>query len=128
MVILTEIGDFKRFSHPRELMSYIGLVPSENSSGQTQRKGRITKCGNNKLRHVLVEAAWHYRNKPFTSRYLAKRHEGQPKQAILYATNAMHRLYRRYWALASRKNSNVAVVAIARELTGFIWGMMRIES
>jgi len=127
MVILTEIGDFKRFSHPRELMSYIGLVPSENSSGQSQRKGRITKCGNNRLRHVLVEAAWHYRNKPFTSRYLAKRHEGQPKQAILYATNAMHRLYRRYWALAARKDSNVAIVAVARELTGFIWGMMRTE-
>ena len=127
MVILTEVGDFKRFSHPRELMSYVGLTPSENSSGPSERKGRITKCGNSKLRHVLVEAAWHYRNKPFTSRYLAKRHEGQSKQVVLYATNAMQRLYKRYWSLSTRKDPRVAAVAVARELTGFIWGIMRNE-
>lgn len=127
MVLLTEIGDFRRFSHPRQLMSYIGLTPREDSSGPSEHKGRITKCGSSRLRHVLVEAARQYRNKPTTSRYLAKKYEGQPKEAILYATNAMHRLYKRYWRLAARKNTNVAIVAIARELTGFIWGMMRLE-
>jgi transposase len=128
MVILSEIGDFKRFARPRQLMSYIGLIPSENSSGLKQNnKGHITKCGNSKLRHVMIEAAWHYRSKPHIGHRLAEQYADQPKEVVLYATKAMQRLHKRYWRLAACKSANVATVAVARELTGFIWGIMQAD-
>jgi transposase len=81
MILLAEIVDFQRFPHPRELMAYLGLVPSEYSSGETQRRGAITKAGNTHARRVLVEAAWHYRHRPTLGRALAARAQDQPRRA-----------------------------------------------
>jgi transposase len=128
MVIAAEVGDITRFASPRELMNYTGLTPSERSSGNSEIRGPITKCGNDRLRHVLVEAAWQQRNRPVVGRALQARHEGQPKEVVAYAFKAMRRLHRRYWALASRMNANMATAAVARELAGFVWGMMRLEA
>ncbi|MCK5180551.1 MAG: IS110 family transposase [Candidatus Omnitrophica bacterium] len=120
----TEIIDCKRFSQPREIMAYLGLIPSQYSSGAKQRYGRITGTGNSRLRRILVEAAWHYRHPPRISKELKKRQEGQDLEVINYAWKAQKRLYKRFTDLGFRKNKKVAVVAVARELTGFIWSLM----
>jgi transposase len=125
MILLGEIVDFQRFAHPRELMAYLGLVPSEYSSGQTERRGAITKAGNTHARRVLVEAAWHYRHRPGVSRALTQRSDGQPSQVVSHAWRAQQRLHHRYRHLVGHgKRPPVAVAAIARELVGFIWAAM----
>lgn len=125
LVLLAEIGDFARFDHPKSLMAYLGLVPSEYSSGARRRQGSITKTGNSHARRVLVEAAWKYQHRPSMQGALKKRLEGQPKEVIELSRKAQERLYRRYRSLVSRnKRNTVAVVAIARELAGFVWSMM----
>jgi transposase len=124
MILLTEIGDFARFASPRQLMSYLGLVPSESSSGDSRRQGGITKTGNARGRYVLVEAAWKYRDKVATSAALKTRRGGQPEDVVAHATKAQHRLHSKYWSLASRKDLRKAAVAVARELAGFIWAIM----
>jgi transposase len=92
MILLAEIVDFQRFTRPRELMAYLGLVPSEYSSGDRERRGAITKAGNTHARRVLVEAAWHYRHRPTLGRALAARSEGQPTACRTQAWRAQQRL------------------------------------
>ena len=123
--LLSEIGDFRRFAHPRELMSYLGLTPSEYSSGQQQHRGHITKTGNRHARRLLVEAAWHYRHRPRQSTRAARLQEHVPPEVTTRAWQAQIRLHHRHRVLAEHgKRSTVANVAVARELTGFIWGAM----
>ena len=124
--LVAEIGDLSRFDNPRQLMAWFGLVPSEHSSGPSVRKGSITKCGNGYARRLIVEAAWAYRYKPQVSRIIEKRHAGLPKPIIDRAWDAHLRLCKRFRKLSARgKHHNVALVAVARELTGFIWDIAR---
>ena len=123
--LLAEIGDFRRFAHPRELMSYLGLTPSEYSSGQQQHRGHITKTGNRHARRLLVEAAWHYRHRPRQSARAARLQGHVPPEVRTRAWQAQVRLQHRHRVLAEHgKRSTVANVAVARELTGFIWAAM----
>jgi len=125
IILLAEIVDFQRFRRPRELMAYLGLVPSEYSSGDTHRRGALTKAGNSHARRVLVEAAWHYRHRPALGRALATRSHGQPDELLGHAWRAQQRLHRRYRHLVGHgKRPPVAVAAVARELVGFIWAAM----
>jgi transposase len=124
MVLATEIVDFRRFESPRELMAYLGLVPSEDSSGERERRGSITKAGNTHCRHVLVQAGWSYRHRPAVRVPLKKRQQGQPPRVIAHAWKAQHRLHKLFHRVAARRGPQVAVVAVARELVGFIWAVM----
>jgi transposase len=125
MTLLVEIGDFARFASPRELMAYLGLVPSEESSGERERRGSITKAGNCHVRRILVEACWHYRHPPRLGRALAQRSQGQPAGVRAQAWRAQQRLHRRYRHLVGHgKRPPVAVVACARELAGFVWAAL----
>jgi transposase len=122
LTIAAELGDARRFPSARGLMAYVGLIPSEHSSGTTRARGAITKTGNAHLRRVLVEAAWHYRDHPFIGKQLRHRQEAASESARLHAWRAPQRLYRRYQRLAARgKPKQHVVTAIARELTGFVW-------
>jgi transposase len=106
-------------------MAFVGLVPSEHSSGTTQARGAITKTGNAHLRRVLVEAAWHYRHHPFIGHALRQRQRGAPAHVIARAWTAQQRLYRRYQRLSARgKPKQLVVTAVARELTGFVWAAL----
>lgn len=125
VTLVAELGDLGRFPTPRPLMAYVGLVPSEHSSGESQRRGRITKAGNSHARHVLVQAAWHYRHPPKQTAALVKRQVGQAAAVTEIAWKAQQRLHARYRKLASRKGRQKAVIAVARELTGFIWALAR---
>jgi len=121
---IAEIGDLKRFENPTELMSYLGLVPSEHSTGEKIRRGSITKSGNGHVRRVLVEAAWAYRLPAKISRLLLKRQEGLSKEVCEISWKAQVRLcsrYRRLWAKGKPKQ--VIVTAIARELCAFMWAI-----
>lgn len=130
MTILAELHDFRRFKHPNDLMSYLGLTPSEYSSGSHTKRGSITKAGNGHVRRILVESAWSYRHRPAVSKTLLKRRAGQPAAVIAIADRAQHRLHKRYYRLKEdhRKPHNVAVVAVARELVGFIWAVLYHET
>lgn len=122
MGIITEVVDFKRFAKPRELMAYLGLIPSERSSGEQRHQGRITKTGNNRVRRLLVEASWHYRHRPTVT----KRAEQGKDAAWIISQKAQKRLHSKYWRMISRgKCSTKAVTAVARELTGFVWAIMQ---
>ena len=124
MTLAAEIGELRRFAHPRELMSYLGLVPSEHSSGQKRRLGAITKTGNSHARRVLIEAAWSYRHPARISVPLQKRQEGQSAAARDIAWRAQLRLHYRYRRLTARGlQHNKVCVAIARELAGFVWSI-----
>ncbi len=125
MTVATEIGDIQRFPSPRALMSWVGLVPSEHSSGDRERRGPITKAGNAHLRRVLVEAGHNHRVKAGADLIIKRRRQGQPAEVVGIAVKAQHRLSKRYWHLVQRKHHNVAVIAVARELCGFIWALMR---
>ena len=124
MTILTELGDIKRFSKPTGLMAYAGLVPSERSSGNVQRRGRITKSGSQELRRILVEASWHYRKRAAADLIMTRRRMGQNPQVVAIAIKAQHRLKKTYWKIATRKHPCTAVTAVARELCGFIWSAL----
>lgn len=126
ITLLTEIFDYGRFATPRELMSYLGLTPSEYSSGDRQKKGSITKAGNKRIRRLLNETAWHYRHRYLPGKGLKQRRKGQPQWAIEIADNAGRRLTRRHRHLIEAGKMPVkANIAIARELAGFIWALMR---
>lgn len=125
MTLLTEIGDWRRFERPSQLMAFLGLVPSEHSSGQRQYRGPITKAGNSRCRHVLVQAAWSYRARPAVGAELERRQRGQPPAVIAHAWKAQHRLHKTFHRIAARKSSHIAVVAVARELVGFLWAVMQ---
>ena len=126
MTVVAELFEIARFSSPRPLMSYLGLVPSERSSGGSRWQGGITKSGNRHVRRVMVNAAWHYRHRPAVGAALRKRREGQPAAIVSLADRAQHRLHRRFMRLllGRGKCSQKAVVAVARELTGFIWAAL----
>src|SRR5712691_5686399 len=123
---LAEIGDLSRFRTPRELMGYLGLVPSEHSTGDTVRRGPITKTGNRRARQTLVECAWSYRHPPRVGREKQHKVAAAPPAVREIAWKAQHRLYARYRALTRRgKLKTIAVTALARELSGFIWAINR---
>jgi transposase len=126
MLILAELHDFRRFPSARALMAYLGLVPSEDSSGDRHRRGRITKTGNTLVRRVLIEASWHYQHRPGVGPGLAGRRKGQPARVIAIADKAQQRLCRRFRRLTAKdKLPAKVVVAVARELTGFIWAALQ---
>ena len=126
MTLVTELHGFERFRSPRQLMSFLGLTPSEESSGGRRRLGAITKAGNAHVRRVIVETAWHYQYAPITGAILQKRRKGQPGWAITIAEQAQQRLCKRFSDLASRgKERNKITVAVGRELVGFIWALLR---
>jgi transposase len=123
---LAEIGDLSRFQTPRELMAYLGLVPSEDSTGDTIRRGPITKAGNRRARRTLVECAWSYQHPPRVGKDKQQRVAAAPPAVREIAWKAQCRLNRRYRALIRRgKRKTVAVTAVARELAGFIWAVAR---
>jgi transposase len=125
MTIVTELYGFARFQSPRGLMGFLGMVPSESTTGYDPKRGRITKAGNGHVRRVLIEAAWHYRHKPGVGRSLRERRKGQPAQIIALADKAHQRLYKRYRRMIERgKFTPVAVTAVARELVGFVWAAL----
>jgi len=124
ITLLVETQDFRRFPDPPAYMSYTGLVCSEHSTGADERRGPITKAGNAHLRRILVEAAWSYRHRNTTGPELRKRRQGAPSEVIRIARRAQDRLHRKFWRLVSRnKLSQVAAVAVARELAGFVWAI-----
>jgi transposase len=126
--LCAEIGDFDRFARAEELMSYVGLVPSERTTGSQRRQGAITKTGSGHARRLLVEAAWHYRPQPRIGKPLSQRQRGQPAEAIAISWSAQQRLYRTWNRLERRaKRRTIIAVAAARELTGFCWAITRIE-
>lgn len=125
LTIAAELGDARRFATAPRTMAFVGLVPSEHSSGSKQARGRITKTGNAHLRRVLVEAAWHYRHRPFVGATLRARQRGAPPEIVARAWTAQQRLHRRYHRLAGRgKPSQHVITAVARELTGFVWAAL----
>jgi transposase len=121
--LCAEIGDFKRFARPGQLMSYLGLVPSENSSGETRRQGAITKTGSGHGRRLLVEAAWHYRRPPAKGQPLKRRQAGQGAHVLAISWQAQQRLHRTWQRLDHErgKRRTIVAVAVARELAGFCW-------
>lgn len=121
---VAELGDLTRFENPRQLMGYLGLTPSDSSSGERRRQGAITKAGNTHARRALVEGAWAYRYPAKVSRHLQLRLENQPKAIQDISWKAQVRLCKRYRRLLARgKHANQVVVAIARELVGFMWAI-----
>lgn len=126
ITVLTEIFEFGRFESPRALMDYLGVVPSEETSGDSRRTGGITKTGNWRVRRILTETGWHYRHGNRVSKALKARRKGQPSWAIDIAERAGVRLNKRYRHLVERgKAPGTVVMAIVRELVGFIWAMLR---
>jgi transposase len=124
--VVAELGDLRRFAHPRELMGYLGLVPSEHTTGSKRRLGAITKTGNTHVRRVLVEAAWNYRYPPRISPALQLRQEQQPPKIRAIAWRAQLRLNHRYRRLKARGlHHNKICVALARELAAFVWDIGR---
>jgi transposase len=122
--LVTEVGNFSRFMKPKLMMGYGGLVPSEHSTGNSTKRGSITKTGNAHLRRVLVEAAWAYRHKPRLGGKNKKRQEGVSEEIKAIAWKAQQRLHNRYWRLTAKgKIPGKAITAVARELVGFIWAI-----
>jgi transposase len=129
MILVSELGEVDRFAHPRQVMAYLGLVPTENTSSDKRRQGRITKCGNAHARWLLVECAQHYATPPKVSKELSRRQQGQGQEVRAISWRAQNRLHHRYTRLLGRRlQRNKALVAIARELCGFIWELLRTQS
>jgi len=124
--LCAEIGDFARFQRPAQLMSYLGLVPCERSSGQARRQGAITKSGSQHARRILVEAAWHYRRPPRRGTMLQRRQQGQPAQALAISWKAQQRLHQLWRRLDGQrgKRKTIVAVAAARHLAGFCWAIV----
>jgi transposase len=126
VILIAELGDLTRFDTPRQLMSYLGLTPSEYCSGERWRQGTITKAGNTFARRALIEGAWAYRYPAKVSRHLQLRLETLPQAIQCIGWKAQVRLCKRYRHLTARgKHANQVVVAIAREMAAFIWAIMR---
>lgn len=126
MGIVAELGDLSRFSKPTQLMAYLGLVPSEHSSGDSRRQGGITKSGNGHVRRLLIESAWCYRFAARKSRDIEQRAQKTSPEVQAIAWKAQRRLCARYRALSERGMSSCKVVtAVARELSGFIWAVVQ---
>jgi transposase len=128
MITVSELGDIHRFAHPRQLMTYLGLVSTEHSSGPRQHLGRISRCGNGHARWLLVECAEHYLRPPKVSKELSRRQEGQPRAVRALSWKAQCRLHQRFTRLLARRlQRNKAKVAVARELCGFVWALLRTQ-
>ncbi len=128
MVTVSELGDIHRFAHPRQLMTYLGLVSTEDSSGPRQRLGKISRCGNGHQRWMLTECAEHYLLPPKVSKELSRRQEGQPPEVRALSWKAQNRLHLRFSRLLARRlPRNKAKVAVARELCGFVWALLRTQ-
>ena len=128
MTLLAELGDVSRFDSPRQLMGYLGLVPSEHSSGARRRQGGITLTGNGAARRALVESAWSYRFPARRTRHLLRKEAAASDEAKAIAWRAQRRLCDRYrYLVQSGKNTKQANVAVARELAGFVWDIVRVE-
>ncbi len=126
VTVLAELGDLSRFEKPSQLMAHLGLVPSEHSSGESIKRGSITKTGNSHVRKILVEAAWAYRMQARVSRLLLKRQQGLPDQVCKIAWKAQLRLCARYRRLVAKgKTKQKVVTAIARELSAFLWAIAK---
>ena len=124
LALVAEIGDFNRFRAAEEFMAFVGLVPSEHSSGEQRRQGSITKVGNSHVRRLLVESAWHARRRPKVGYDLARRQRGQDAATVERAWRCQQRLYQRWQRMAGRgKPHQKIVVACARELAGFVWAI-----
>jgi transposase len=123
--LCAEVGEFARFEKARQLMSYLGLVPSEDTSGDKRRQGAITKTGSRHARRLLVEAAWHYRRAPAKGQALHRRQTGQPAPIIEISWQAQRRLHRVWQRLDTQrgKRRTIVAVAVARELAGFCWAL-----
>jgi transposase len=123
--LCAEIGDWQRFARPGQLMSYLGVVASENSSGERRRQGAITKSGSRHARRLLVEAAWHYRRAPAKGQALRRRQAGQDPHVIAISWKAQQRLHRSWRRLDAErgKRRTIVAVAVARELAGFCWAI-----
>ena len=129
MTLTAELGDLRRFEHPRQLMAYLGLVPGEHSTGTKRRLGAITKCGNSHARWMLVESAKAYRSKPNVSAQLTTRQEKLPREVKTLSWRAQNRLCTRYRRLKARGlHENKAAIAVARELSSFIWELHHLET
>jgi len=123
---IVELGDLRRFDHPRKLMAYLGLVPSESSSGDKRRQGKLTRCGNGRARRLLIEGAHTYKYKANVSTELQKRQEGLSKKITDIAWQAQLRLCKRYQRLVYKgKHRNLVVAAIAREMIAYMWAISR---
>jgi len=126
MIVVSELGALDRFTHPRQVMAYLGLVPSEKSSSDRRRQGSITKCGNAHARWLLVECAQHYAAPPKVSKELSRCQQNQSRAVRLISWKAQNRLHQRYVRLMARRlQRNKVIVAVARELCGFIWELLR---
>jgi len=126
LTVVSELGDLTRFANPRQLAAFVGLTPSEHSSGPKRRQGGIAKTGNGRARRVLVEGAWAYRYPAKVSEAIQKRQEGLPKTVQDIGWKAQVRLCRRFRRLTARgKHANVVVTAIAREMLAFMWSIAR---
>jgi transposase len=124
MGLVTEIGDFGRFRTAAELMAFVGLVPSEHSSGEKRHQGSITKVGNSHVRRLLIESAWHARRRPSVGYELSRRQRGQDALVVERSWRCQERLYQRWQRMAGRgKPHQKIVVACARELAGFVWAI-----
>ena len=129
MITVSELGDIHRFAHPRQLMTYLGLVSVEHSSGPRQRLGGISRCGNGHARWLLTECAEHYALPPKVSKELSGRQEGQPSHVRALSWKAQNRLHLRFTRLLARRlQRNKAKVAVARELCGFVWALLRTQA
>lgn len=128
-ILITELGDLTRFDSPRQLMAFLGLVPSVHSTGSRRRLGAITKCGNTHARRILVEAAWAHRHPARIGRRLQARSEALPSEIRAIAWKAQLRLAARYRRLVGRaKPHQVVVTALTRELPGFVWAVARTQA
>ncbi len=126
VTVVAELGDLSRFDHPRKVMAYLGLIPSEHSSGENTQRGGITKTGNGHARRMLIEAAWSYRLPARVSRRLRDRQQGLPQKVWEIPWKAQVRLCARYRRLVARgKRTQIAITAVARELAAFIWAIAR---
>jgi transposase len=124
--LCAEIAPFERFEHPKQLMNYVGLVPSEKSTGQTRRQGAITKSGSQHARRLLVEAAWHYRRPPRLGDTLKSRQADQPPVVIATAWKTQQRLHHLWRRLDTQrgKRKTIVAAAVARHLAGFCWAIV----
>ena len=129
MTIVAEVGDMRRYRKAPQFMAAIGVVSSEYSTGDDQRRGHITKTGNGHLRRVLIESAWHYRHRSRVGATIKKRRRGQAEAVVSIAERADQRLTRKFHRLVDHYNKKpvVAAVATARELAGFVWAIGQIQ-
>ena len=126
ITVVAELGGLTRFDSPRQLAAFVGLIPSEYSSGPARRQGGITKAGNGRARRALIEAAWAYRHPAKVSQHIQTRIDGLPKSIQAIGWKAQVRLCKRFRRLTARgKHPNVAVTAIARELIAFMWAIAK---